>query len=108
MNEKATDFGIKCKELRVGKGWSMAEAAEKLGCKQNSLTYKEQGKTNLSPEFIKKCLEVYKIPETEKAAFVMKALSSSNKLIIEMDKITSIPKEDFIKLMVILTYDLIE
>jgi transcriptional regulator with XRE-family HTH domain len=86
----------------------MTDVAEKLGCKQNQITQIEQGKTNPSPEFLRKCLEVYKIPEAEKADFIAQALASSNRLILEMDKVTIIPKDDLAKLMTVLAFNLKE
>jgi transcriptional regulator with XRE-family HTH domain len=108
MNKKTTNFGKLCRKLRIYKGWSMTDVAEKLGYRQNHITQIEQGKSNPTPEFLKKCLEVYEIPENEKADFLAEALASSKRLTLELDEITNIPKEDLAKLMVVLVFNLEE
>ena len=86
----------------------MDETAKKLGCTQSYLTYIEQGKTNPSPEFLKKCIKVYEIPETEWLDFYALALSNQKKLLLDWSKISTIPKETLIKLMVVLIFNLKE
>ena len=86
----------------------MSEMAEKLGCKQNHITQIEQGKTNPSLEFLEKCLKAYEIPDAEKADFIAQALSSSERIVLELDKITIIPKEDLTKLLAVLVLNLKE
>jgi len=108
MNEKVTDFGILCRKLRTGKRWSMTEVANMLGYSQNSITQIEQGKTNPSSKFIEECLKVYEISGIERANFIALALSCSNKLTLNMDKVTIIPKEDLAKIMAVLSYNLEE
>jgi transcriptional regulator with XRE-family HTH domain len=108
MNNNITDFGIWCRKLRLDKGWSMTKAAEKLGCKQGHISQIELGKINPTIDFLEKCLKVYEMPETEKADFIAQALISSNRLTLEMDKVTIIPKEDLAKIMAVLTFNLKE
>ena len=108
MNNKVTNFGKWCRRLRIDKGLSMSEMAEKLGYKQNHVSQIEQGKTNPSLEFLEKCLKVYEIPEAEKADFIAQALSSSDRIVLELEKITIIPKEDLAKLLAVLVFSLKE
>jgi transcriptional regulator with XRE-family HTH domain len=84
----------------------MTNMAEMLGCKQNHITQIEQGKTNPTPEILRKCLEIYEIPEKEKADFIALALESSSRLKVEMDRVTTIPKTDLAKLMAVLLFGL--
>ena len=86
----------------------MSEVAEKLGFKQNHITQIEQGKTNPSIEFLEKCLEVYEIPKAEKPDFIAQALTSSERIVLELDKITIIPKMDLAKLLAVLVFNLKE
>jgi transcriptional regulator with XRE-family HTH domain len=108
MKEKASQFGKWCRKLRIDKGWSMNVVAEKLGKKQNHISQIEQGKANPSPEFLKKCLSVYEIPEAEKADFLAQALESSNRIVLELDKISIIPKGDLAKLLAVILFNLHE
>jgi len=108
MNNNVTDFGIKCRQLRESKKWTMIDVGNRLGYSQNSLTYIEQGKTNLSMKFLEECLKVYEIPETEKADFITKAFKSSNRFIVELDNVKSIPKDDLARLMAIIIFNLEE
>ena len=107
-DKKITNFGKWCRKLRIDKGWSMINVAEKLGCSQNQITQYEQGKVNPQPEFLEKCLEVYGIPESEKAEFLAQALTSSKRLIVNLDKVTIIPKDDLAKLMAVIVFNLKE
>ena len=86
----------------------MKETAKKLGCAQNNLTYIEQGKTNPSMDFLKKCIEVYEISEAEKADFIAQALESSNRLILDLNKSKEIPKDYLAKIIAVLVFDLEE
>ena len=106
MNDKITSFGKWCRKLRVDKGLSMSAVAEKLGKKQNHITQIEQGQANPSIEFLKECLTVYEIPETEKADFIAQALSNSERIDLKLDKITIIPKEDLARLLAVLVFNL--
>ena len=108
MDNKVTGFGKLCRKLRIDKGWSMTVVAKMLGYGQNHITLIEQGKTNPSPEFLEKCLKVYEIPEYEKADFIAKALACSNRLALETDKVTIIPKEDLAKIMAVFAFNLEE
>jgi len=108
MNEKTTDFGLECKKLRLDKGMSMTEASKGLGCSQSSLTYYEQGKTKISLEFLEKCFKIYEVPNNKRADLLIKALSSQEKLTIELDKITMIPKDTLAKFLAVLLYNLHE
>jgi transcriptional regulator with XRE-family HTH domain len=86
----------------------MAETAKKLGCSQNNLTYIEQGKTNPSQKFLKKCIEIYEISEAEKADFIAQALESSNRLILDLNKSKEIPKDYLAKIIAVLVFNLEE
>ena len=108
MDDKVTNFGKRCRKLRIDKGWTMADAAERLGCKQNHITLIEQGKTNPTHAFLEKCLEVYEIPEIEKADFIAQALTKSTRFVLDMDNVTSIPKEDLARIMAVLAFNLEE
>ena len=72
----------------------MSVVDEKLGKKQNHISQIEQGIANPPAEFLEKCLAVYEIPDAEKADFLALALASSNRIILELYKISSIPKKD--------------
>jgi transcriptional regulator with XRE-family HTH domain len=106
MDKKVTNFGKWCRKLRIDKNWTMKDVAEKLGYRQNHITQIEQGKTNPSPEFLRKCVDVYKITEKEKADFFVQALVSSSQITLRMDKINIISKNDLAKLMAILIFNL--
>jgi len=108
MSNKITNFGKWCRKIRIDRGWTMAETAKKLGCTQNNLTYIEQGKTSPSMKFLKKCIEVYEIPEAEKADFIAQALESSKRLILDLNKSKEIPKDYLAKIIAVLVFDLKE
>ena len=108
MDKKLTNFGKWCRKLRIDKGWSMTDVAVKLGYGQNHITQIEYGKTNPTPEFIEKCLMVYEIPKIEKADFIAQALISSERIVLELDKISILPKEDLAKLLAIVVFNLKE
>ena len=106
MKEKVSPFGKWCRKLRIDKGWSMNVVAEKLEKKQNHITQIEQGKANPSLEFLEKCLSVYEIPEAEKADFLAQAFEGSKRIVLELDKISIIPKEDLAKLLAVILFNL--
>jgi len=108
MGNKITNFGKWCRKIRIEKDWKMTETAKKLGCTQNNLTYIEQGKTNPSMDFLKKCIEVYGISKAEKANFIAQALESSNRLILDLNKSKEIPKDYLAKIIAVLVFDLEE
>jgi len=107
-DNKVTNFGKWCRKLRIDKGWTMTDMEEMLGKKQNQITQYERGKVNPPLEFLKKCLEVYKIPETEKVDFIAQALANSKRLSFKLDEVTIIPKVDLAKLMAVLVFNLKE
>jgi transcriptional regulator with XRE-family HTH domain len=105
-NENITDFGKQCRKLRIDKGWSMAEAADRVGYKQNYISQVESGKINPSIEFLNKSVEIYGLTGTEKAKFLANALSTSRRIEVKLDDITIIPKADLAKLLAILVFNL--
>jgi transcriptional regulator with XRE-family HTH domain len=105
-SEKITDFGKQCRKFRIDKGWSMTDAAARVGCNQSYIAQVENGKINPSIEFLGKSVEIYGLTGPEKANFLANALSASNLLKIKLDEITIIPKEDLAKLLAILVFNL--
>jgi len=108
MNKNITDFGKLCRKYRIENGWSMTDAAEKLGFKQNHISQIENGKANPTLDYVTKCLKIYKISNNAKADFIAKALASQNRLSFETDVVTIIPNDALIKLMAILIFNLEE
>jgi transcriptional regulator with XRE-family HTH domain len=106
MNSKVSPFGKLCRKLRIDMGLTMAETAEKLGCKQNHITKIEQGEANPTQTFLEKNAEVYGLTGAGKTEFIALALSSSKRLVLELDKATIIPKDDLAKLLAVLAFDL--
>jgi len=86
----------------------MTDVAEMLGYRQNHITQIEYGKTNPTPEFLEKCLVVYEIPKAEKSDFIAQALTSSERVVLELDNISIIPKEDLAKLLAVIVFNLKE
>jgi transcriptional regulator with XRE-family HTH domain len=84
----------------------MAEAADKVGYKQNYIAQVENGKFNPSIDFLNKSVELYGLTGAEKVRFMANALSTSRRLEIKLDDITIIPKTDLAKLLAILVFNL--
>jgi transcriptional regulator with XRE-family HTH domain len=55
--EKVVNHTIR--ELRLEKGWTLAEAGKLLGLKSKGLGHLENGRVGLTPERTKKILEAY-------------------------------------------------
>ena len=108
MNENVTDFGIICRLYRQAKRMPMTDAAKVLGCTQHHITQIEQGKFNPTYEYIEKSLKLYDVPENKKADFIAKALAGSKQITFKMDKVTATPKEDLVKLLAVLLFNLDE
>jgi len=108
MNKKYINFRDWCRILRVEKGLTMAKAAKMLGCKQNHITQIEHGKCNPKYEYIEKCLKIYEVPNNEKADFVAKALANSKQITFKIENVTTTPKEDLVKLLAVLLFNLEE
>jgi transcriptional regulator with XRE-family HTH domain len=104
-SEKITAFGKQCRTLRIDKGWTMAEVADRVGYKQNYIAQVENGKFNPSKEFLSKSAELYGLTGTEKVKFFANALLASRRIEIKLGDIAIIPKEDFAKLLAILVFN---
>jgi transcriptional regulator with XRE-family HTH domain len=105
-SEKITDFGKQCRKLRIEKGWSMTEVANKAGYRQSYIAQVESGTINPSIDFLNKSVEIYGLTGNEKTQFLANALSHSRRIEVKLDDITIIPKEDLAKLLAILVFNL--
>jgi len=108
MEKEVTEFGKLCRKLRIEKGWSMTDVALTMGYKQNHITQIELGKFNPSIRYLKKCLDVYEIPKSDKANFITLALSNPKRLTLEIENVKIIPKKDLVKLLIVLFFNLEE
>ena len=54
-----TEDHLALRELRLEKGWTLAEASKLLGLKSKGLGHLENGRVGLTPERIKTTLDAY-------------------------------------------------
>jgi transcriptional regulator with XRE-family HTH domain len=107
MDEKVTPFGKECRKLRIDRGLNMTQVGKMLGRSQNQITQLELGVVNPSKDFIEKCIQVYEITESkERADFIAHAFASIKKLTLDLDSVTIIPKDDLVKLLAVLVFNL--
>jgi len=60
MDLKST-FGRRCKEARKARGWSMRQAAERMGCTAPFVAKIEAGKYNPTLEKVEEVAGVYRV-----------------------------------------------
>lgn len=58
-------FGLRLRQLRLGKGFSQAELAEKLGCSLNHINYIERGLRGVSFEILEKLERIFRVQAPE-------------------------------------------
>ncbi|GHV41251.1 hypothetical protein AGMMS49546_16760 [Spirochaetia bacterium] len=98
-------FGRYCAEVRLKLGWTIKDAAERLGCTQPYITSVENGTEKLTRDFLSRCIKLYTQGEPEvvllQTQFQMmyEMVSTLDKVEIDLSKITIVNRENLNRLI---------
>lgn len=84
-----TDFGKKCRMIRLDANENLGDMAERLGVKSSFLSAVENGKKNVPKGFCEKIKEKYEISNAGYKELLDAAENSRRQVKIQMDKLNS-------------------
>jgi transcriptional regulator with XRE-family HTH domain len=98
--KKLSGFGKHFKLLRIEKGLSENELANKVGKSQSYISDIEHNKySNITFDFLITCMETFQLDKEKRHEFLVKAMASFKELTIPLDGVSIMPQERFFELM---------